>query len=218
MAKLKSTLHEYARASKKDFQQIVNDKALDWVFKSLQQTDRANAQEIAVELGQTGTKLSKSRTTGQLKAGRKIFKDDSLAARIINARLKKKGEPLLFGREMEKAVRKMVNSRIRAISFIKSGWLAAVQKLKRFSSDPRIRAQANDNATKIRGQPKGFAIAANQVLEPVATIVNTATKESPKAARVAEKGLSLGARIIEADMRTYIERKHQKTADKFSAK
>lgn len=212
-----SGLREYAAASKKDFQQIVNDKALDWAFKAQQQTERADAAQIATELGQESTKISLSKS-GQFKARKRIFKDNSFAARIINARRKRSGEALLFGKAMETAVRKLVNARIKARAFIASGFRASIQTLKRFSSDPRIRTQASDSSVKQRGQPKGYAIHATQVLAPVATIVNTANKGEPRAAAVAEEGLRRGAAIVEADMAQYTERKMQETANKHSAK
>ena len=205
MANLRAKLRQYAELSKKAEAQIVNDKAADWAFKSIGQTEKANAQKIAYDLGQIGNQVSVSRKTGKLRKGKRLLKENSLAARIINARLKRKGGKLLFGKEMEKAVNKMIAARMRAVAFIKSGWLAAARRLK-----PTASSEA-----KIRGRPKGTARRAfSGSLMPAAFIINSSTKDSPKAAGIAQEGLRKAIPILIADMNQYIERKLKEAARK----
>lgn len=205
MTKLRTQLRAYAQYSKKSEAEIVNDKAADWAFKAIGQTEKANAQKLAVELGQIGNKISVNKKTGAIRKGKRIFKDGSFAARILNARLAKKGEDLLFGEAMEKKVAKFIAARTRAVAFVKSGWLAAAKKIR----------PASSSEAKIRGKPKGTARRAPlNASIPTALIVNLATKDSPKAASVASEGLRKAIPIMIADMQTYIERKMKEAARK----
>lgn len=210
MAKLRATLRKYSEVSKKTEAQIVNDKALDLAFKALQQTDKANKDQIAQEMGQIGVAVKFSKKSGRFRASKRILADDSFAARIINSRLFKKGKPLLFGKDLEKAAAKMTASRIKATSFIRSGWLGAANRLRATVGGRR----QNAGDSQIRGDPKGDAKAARPALMPVAEIINFATKDSPKARAVAHRGLMKAIPIVIADMEKYIERKMQEATDK----
>ena len=94
-AAFRRELRQYARVNKRSFREIVNAKALDMAFQSLKLTDAANPGAIEYKLGAVGNKVSKNRKTGALRKGKRILKDDSFAARIVNSRLKKAGKPLI---------------------------------------------------------------------------------------------------------------------------
>ena len=92
-AAFRRELRQYARVNKRSFREIVNAKALDMAFHALKHTDSANPGAIEYKLGAVGNKVSKNRKTGALRKGKRILKDDSFAARIVNSRLKKAGKP-----------------------------------------------------------------------------------------------------------------------------
>ena len=205
-AAFRRELRQYARVNKRSFREIVNAKALDMAFQSLKLTDSANPGAIEYKLGAVGNKVSKNRKTGALRKGKRILKDDSFAARIVNSRLKKAGKPLIWGKELEKAAQKLINMRVRAVRFLKSGWLPAIKKLS-YKVDRRDRRPWPKGLSKGKAAPKGWATPAREELRPEAWIANSATNSAPAAIRKVEAGLSRGMAAAVADMRVYIERK-----------
>lgn len=205
-AAFRRELRQYARVNKRSFREIVNAKALDMAFQSLKHTDSANPGAIEYKLGAVGNKVSKNRKTGALRKGKRILKDDSFAARIVNSRLKKAGKPLIWGKELEKAAQKLINMRVRAVRFLKSGWMPAIKKLS-YKVDRRDRRPWPKGLSKGKAAPKGWATPAKEELRPEAWIANSATNSAPAAIRKVEAGLSRGMAAAVADMRVYIERK-----------
>ena len=205
-AAFRRELRQYARVNKRSFREIVNAKALDMAFQSLKLTDSANPGAIEYKLGAVGNKVSKNRKTGALRKGKRILKDDSFAARIVNSRLKKAGKPLIWGKELEKAAQKLINMRVRAVRFLKSGWMPAIKKLS-YKVDRRDRRPWPKGLSKGKAAPKGWATPAREELRPEAWIANSATNSAPAAIRKVEAGLSRGMAASVADMRVYIERK-----------
>jgi|TARA_Y100000034_G_scaffold37265_1_gene45793 hypothetical protein len=205
-AAFRRELRQYARVNKRSFREIVNAKALDMAFQSLKHTDSANPGAIEYKLGAVGNKVSKNRKTGALRKGKRILKDDSFAARIVNSRLKKAGKPLIWGKELEKAAQRLINMRVRAVRFLKSGWMPAIKKLS-YKVDRRDRRPWPKGLSKGKAAPKGWATPAKEELRPEAWIANSATNSAPAAIRKVEAGLSRGMAAAVADMRVYIERK-----------
>lgn len=205
-AAFRRELRQYARVNKRSFREIVNAKALDMAFHALKHTDSANPGAIEYKLGAVGNKVSKNRKTGALRKGKRILKDDSFAARIVNSRLKKAGKPLIWGKELEKAAQRLINMRVRAVRFLKSGWMPAIKKLS-YKVDRRDRRPWPKGLSKGKAAPKGWATPAKEELRPEAWIANSATNSAPAAIRKVEAGLSRGMAAAVADMRVYIERK-----------
>ena len=205
-AAFRRELRQYARVNKRSFREIVNAKALDMAFHALKHTDSANPGAIEYKLGAVGNKVSKNRKTGALRKGKRILKDDSFAARIVNSRLKKAGKPLIWGKELEKAAQKLINMRVRAVRFLKSGWMPAIKKLS-YKVDRRDRRPWPKGLSRGKAAPKGWATPAREELRPEAWIANSATNSAPAAIRKVEAGLSRGMAAAVADMRVYIERK-----------
>jgi hypothetical protein len=123
------TLRRYAKVNKKTFREIVNKKALDLAFNAQRLTEAADPKAIEYKLGAIGNKVGRNRKTGGLRKGRRILKEDNFAARIVNSRRKKAGQPLIWGKELERAAQKLINARVRAVKFLRSGWLPAIKKL-----------------------------------------------------------------------------------------
>ena len=205
-AALSQQLRRYAKVNRRSFKDIVNAKALDMAFQALKHTDAANAGAIEYKLGAIGNKVSKSRKTGQLRKGKRILKDDSFAARIVNSRRKKAGHPLIWGKELEKAAQKLINMRVRAVGFLKSGWMPAIKKLS-YVVDRKDKRPWPKGLSKGKARPKGWGRPAKGELKPEAWIANSATNNNLRAIRKIEAGLSRGMAASIADMAVYIERK-----------
>lgn len=200
------TLRRYAKVNKKTFREIVNKKALDLAFNAQRLTEAADPKAIEYKLGAIGNKVGRSRKTGALRKGRRILKEDNFAARIVNSRRKKAGQPLIWGKELERAAQKLINARVRAVKFLRSGWLPAIKKLS-YSVDRRDRVRWPKGLVKGKAKPKGYGIAARSELKPAALVVNSATKNNAKAQAKIIKGLKAGLNATMADMVIYIDRK-----------
>lgn len=181
-------------------------------------TQKANADAIAQLLGQVGTTVVRSRKTGAFKKGRRIFsaEENSFAARIINSRLKKLGQALLWGQALADAVRKMINARIRSAAFILSGWNTAIATLAAVAGYKN--GKRSSKSRKITpgigwAEPAKFTLSG----PVVCTIANTALIEQSKRdperhsnpMPVAERGLQLGLRATTADMDQHYAEKFQ---------
>lgn len=199
-------LRRYAKVNKRSFKDIVNAKALDLAFQALKHTDAASATAIEYKLGAVGNKVSKSRKTGALRKGKRILKDDSFAARIVNSRRKKAGHPLIWGKELEKAAQKLINMRVRAVRFLKSGWMPAIKKLS-YAVDRRDRRPWPKGLSKGKAATKGWGRPAKAELNPEAWVANSATNNSRQAISKIKAGLSRGMSAAVADMAIYIEKK-----------
>ena len=200
------TLRRYAKVNKKTFREIVNKKALDLAFNAQRLTEAADPKAIEYKLGAIGNKVGRNRKTGALRKGKRILKEDNFAARIVNSRRKKAGQPLIWGKELERAAQKLINARVRAVRFLRSGWLPAIKKLS-FAVDRRDRVRWPKGLVKGKAKPKGYGIAARSELKPAALVVNSATKNNAKAQSKIIKGLKAGLNATMADMVVYIERK-----------
>jgi len=199
-------LRRYAKVNRRSFKEIVNAKALDMAYQALKHTDAANAGAIEYKLGAIGNKVSKSRKTGQLRKGKRILKADSFAARIVNSRRKKAGKALIWGKELEKAAQKLINMRVKAVRFLKSGWMPAIKKLS-YAVERRDRRPWPKGLSKGKARPKGWGRPAKGELKPEAWVANSATNNSRLAISKIEAGLSRGMAASVADMAIYIEKK-----------
>ena len=199
-------LRRYAKVNRRSFKEIVNAKALDMAFQALKYTDAANASAIEYKLGAIGNKVIKSRKTGQLRKGKRMLKESSFAARIVNSRRKKAGQPMIWGKELEKAAQKLINMRVRAVKFLKSGWLPAIKKLS-YAVERRDRRPWPKGLSKGKAATKGWGRPAKAELNPEAWIANSATNNSQQAISKVKAGLSRGMAASVADMAVYIEKK-----------
>jgi|TARA_R110002096_G_scaffold270240_2_gene464132 hypothetical protein len=199
-------LRRYAKVNRRSFKEIVNAKALDMAYQALKHTDAANASAIEYKLGAIGNKVIKSRKTGQLRKGKRMLKESSFAARIVNSRRKKAGQPMIWGKELEKAAQKLINMRVRAVKFLKSGWLPAIKKLS-YAVERRDRRPWPKGLSKGKAATKGWGRPAKAELNPEAWIANSATNNSQQAISKVKAGLSRGMAASVADMAVYIEKK-----------
>jgi hypothetical protein len=210
-------IRQYAAQSRRDFAEICNAKAKDLAFESLRLTHRADANRMRQELSSSvAQKIVISHKTGRTKGGAMVTYHydesgrESLAARLVNWRRAKAGEPMLWGTKLEEAARRLVAARVRSVSFVRSGWLPAIRRL----------GGAGGQGARQVGVPKGYAVPAQPGVSPVSAIVNTALSSEGAGSRLAalaEAGLRLAYAAVTRDMQAYMERKLQQTANRFSS-
>lgn len=134
-AKFERALEQYAYATGKNFSDVANKKLFYVAKRAIWYTHVADYQRIAREMGQNYTAATGKRA-GRYKMVKhstyaNTAKGAPLAAILVNFYRKKLGEKGLYGSEMKKAVQKMVGLRLKSIGFLKAGWIAARDAMKR---------------------------------------------------------------------------------------
>jgi len=221
--KFDETLDRYAEVSSRTHQEIVNTKAYYVARKALWNTPKADSYKMKQQLGGIVTvrrenkrgKMVKRREL-QLVMGTAI--PAPLVSLIINARLGRSGEKGLYGKQMERAGRKLLGSRASSIAFIKSGWLQPIRDIAPFVKD-KGQAAPPDPASKQVGRAKGLGKPAKQTNNPSAEIVNLASaKRDHRAALIKYGEPALRQALMEEDasMNEYIEKKMRPATDQFN--
>lgn len=163
--KLQEALKMYAKARKgKSYSYIVNRMLRNVAAHAIKFTGHADATRIGWMLGHVGNVIGKETKNGfkryatSTSRKRKIYVEDSFARRIVLARMRAKGEKLTEA-EIESKWKRLLNARVAACHFIRSGWLPgfkAMLKATRGDKPPVV-----DSAVRIKGNgPKGYAILA----------------------------------------------------------
>ncbi len=201
--------------------QVINSRAFHAAAKAIPATKKASRQQIEQELGRIGTslkvtksgKLSRTRA-GAFKGGSALVREDSLAARIILARIRNAGaiDHMPHGAALAKAAAKLIASRVRSIGFIRSGWISAMRDFSRYAfgaSKPPM------DGVKVVGQKKGKGTPAKpKVGKMVATLENSALliggRNSSVASNpvpIAEAGMKIALQSEYAEMARHMAEK-----------
>lgn len=221
-----ATIGRAIKASGRTAQRVINGHAIGVLDKAIDMTQSADRDQIAQILGQTGNQLNFTKKGDRLKKrakGKALIKENSFAARIVNARIKEHAGPdfMLWGNALEQAARKLIAARQRSVRFILVGWIWALRDMGRARSSKKSK---NTRAVKVAGQKKGSATPA---AEPtgflgrtlVARIENTSLVESGGKFQskghhnplpIAEKGLSLAMKAEEAEMERHMAEEMKK--------
>lgn len=204
MTEFNKAAEQCIRESERTYPQFINGQLLAVASRALKATAAASKDRIAVEMGQVATSIK----------GRRIYRTDtaSLAHRIINARRARAGLPLIWGNELDQAARKMVASRLRAVNFIRSGWIYAIRTLARAVG---YRSEATDQSARMSGTPKGRAVPANRAFDSIVeglventallTVSKSGTQSNPMP--VAQKGLQTAIDETRRDMLDHLAEK-----------
>ena len=176
--KFDTVLRDYQRVSRKDWKDICNSKAIDVAFRALKETPKAKAAAI------------------------KAVAKQPWWPKLISKRMGK-------GHTREEAAeysRKVIASRLRSVTFLKSGWLPAVRRLWVVARDKFF--AGNAGGARQYGQAKGSVTPAVAGDNPAAIIVNSA-------AGIDKMGVGALQRAVDgaaADMADYIARKMEGSA------
>jgi len=214
-------------ASTRTFPESCNAKGLHLASAAIRHTEKADINRVAYEMGQVATRyVSKSAMNPKrLKRPKRIFADmdkNSLAYRIIVSRMRERGESFTEQEIVQKAVR-MRGARLRAIGFIKSGWIYAVRELSKvvgYTGNQFIKYSKSDTA-RMTGLPKGFVRPAkprlNGIVECVignSALLNNTGNPMP----VAQRGLDKAFQEVVADMKQHLENRMWKLFRSYNAR
>lgn len=204
-SKFDATLKRYAEVSRKDMVDVINSKAYFVARKALWFTPKADQ-----------SKISELRTTPNRHGG-------LLVAAIVHNRLERKlgvgnSSFVLSGRAMQDAINRLIAARRRAVAFLKSGWIPAIQGLDPKAKDKHLAAPKVSGVKQV-GVPKGAFRSANGS-SIVATITNSAQALSDRKSAL-EKigGPALNRAFLDeaASMEKYMEDKLRKAAEQANA-
>lgn len=212
-----------AASSRRTYPEIVNGQGLALASRALRSTEKASANDIATALGQIATERRISKK-GKVTLKR-IYRTDlsSLAHILVNWKRSKKGQEKIWGTELDRAARRLIGARLRAVAFIRSGWIFAIRALSGIVgyADRRDKLSRGESA-RMTGQPKGYAKPARRALSDFVTceIANTAllSHDGRNPYPVAEKGLAKAVQETILDMRRHMEEKLGKVFKQYSAK
>lgn len=212
-----------AKESSRTYPEVCNGQSLALATRALRGTQKADANRIAYELGQIATRKSVSKT-GRV-SFRRVYdqSQDTLAHRIVISRLKKSGQPIPDASEIDRMAKRMRGARLRAVAFIRSGWIEAIRILSRLVGykDARGQRPRASEGARMTGQAKGFARPAQRAFSSVVSceIGNTALLQDERSPMpVAMAGLQAGFAESVKDMRTHLEEKLSGVFKKYNAK
>ncbi len=133
-----STLRRYAALSKRTPAEIVNRKAYMITRRAIWHTKKAQSESLIRELGAgEAVKLvvnKSGKNKGKFSRAKKnktfAFSAAGRFERIIIARLRKSGKSIPRAEELAEYLSKVFKARLRAIAFIKSGFIEPREKFK----------------------------------------------------------------------------------------
>jgi hypothetical protein len=222
-AEFNRALQAAAKESSRTYPQVVNGQSLALASRALRATMKADANKIAYQLGQVATQKKVS------KKGRVSFKriyadtNNTLAHKIVVARLRQRGQPIPDAAEVDRMAKRMRGARLRAVAFIRSGWVYAIRTLAtqvgyRDARGGRPRA---GEAARMTGTQKGYAKPAPKTSGDVAAceIANTALLQDERSPMpVALAGLNSAFAESVRDMRNHLREKLSGVFRKYNAR
>jgi len=214
-------LDEYKKVSSRSLTEILNNKAYYIAVNALNYTKKANIEDIRKDMGRivtTGVINKRGKAVN-----RKVYeaslnrsnKTVPLAALIVNAKLRKEGQPPVFGEELNDAMRKLYASRVRSISFVRASWIPAIKRLSALvkKSGPT----RPDTTAKKYGQDKGGCQPALVTGSTVkASIWSDIHKTAARISKNLQEGLRIAYQKETMSMAGYIKNKMDKDTAKFA--
>lgn len=214
LKELQRKISQYKKDSGKDAVETLNHAGLQLALRALWNTKSADKQDIeSLREVYAVTVFGKKR---RLKKAKELRRATTRGLVVYISKLRRDGnDPKGLSTEqlMTGAIR-MVNRRMSSVSFIKSGWIAAIKRLsnalgKGTPSLPRKRAG------------KGSARPAVQSENPFAEIVNRSRSDTAKGSdaallRYGGQGLTSAIPVATADLAAYGEKKLTQRAAEFN--
>lgn len=202
-------LKRWQKETGKHGAEAINKKAFFVVKRAQDLTPKADKTAIEVSLGATARKVSKSRKTGALKAGARVYKDGALVFRMIQAQRKREGQPGLSGSEMRKEANRIISARTRSIATLKRGWNEAKRKLARASKLSAMPVKGQ----RVKGRSMAYPASAKQQTISAKIIYRLRNSENRIDRRV-RLALQKGFAAEALDMVRYLNKKLQEGANK----
>lgn len=211
-AMFKQTLSRYALQSSRTIREVINRTALNLAFESMNETKRARRDEI----DKLGTKADpKARVWWRYikKLIRETgFNIANTTAKSVSKLKRKKGSVHsvigtgVSGRDLTAVSEKVKAGRRRAIGYIASGWLPAVEFFWNRVKDKPFRR--GGNKPKQFGPPQGRGYESGATWNPAAHIEN----KTDAAGRIAGLAYRKSLRNVGVEMVRYMRERMEKAA------
>jgi hypothetical protein len=165
-------LHDIARTDRKEYKYVMNDQAIRFAFDAIKHTKAATPARIEKDLDRRQIVAHQvfSKSGKRLKKSKRIKAKGTLAERLINAKRRDAGKPLLWGSDMEQAVSELKKARRKSSAYIKAGWLPGSQILMRANRSSK--AGIRSGRTKQHGRGHGTAKSARAAVVSQCSITN----------------------------------------------
>ena len=202
-----NALKRYLRVSSRSLPEALNEKAYFVAAGAIRNTHKADFEKIKSELGahMVGVIGKRGKELKRKKLALVENYYSQLIVLIIVARLRRAGKPIPPADELKDMALGEVRKRIASVGYIRSGWVAAVRVLARFSKYGRLKFEM----PKMFGSPRGGVKIAREG-DPVARIWNDAGRTGKQAEAVAkygQEGLERAFKEETADMLQHLEGK-----------
>jgi hypothetical protein len=222
-------LQQVAAESSRTFPEFLNGQAFRLATLAVRETEKADANKIAWQLGQTSKRTVNKRTGAQLKTAKRVYAGTAASLslyKILNWRRKRAGKEPLGGKEMSGPARKFRAAALRSTGFIGSGWVWSIRELAKTIG---IRPLAGTKLPKVGGAAKGYANPARFALSGVVTseigntslLAESSQRTGSRPGRpmvIAARGLGVAMNLTAKDMLAHLARKLQPVLDRHSAK
>lgn len=217
-----AVLKEYMRYTKRTAAEVANTACYYAARNAVLLTQHSEGEEIRRELGRRVTVDAVSKKGKAIKRKENQFTLSNNKTQIprvfliINAQRRFSGKPPLAGKELAEVAMRMINARVRAVNFIRSGWLPGIKLLGRFAVKGTI---VDYGKLKERGKPTGGGTPAKPNLTTaLAVMFNDVIGSHGKASSVVENIKNKGAQAgLDKEMQSkqeYIDRKLQEDLNK----
>lgn len=210
MSQFNRTLNEYMAKHPGTLEEIVDKKMYFVLRGAWERTPEVTRQQVERDLSVSAYRIRRSRKTGKLSRGRMILGNTSLLYALVNSRRGNARLKGYYGKEMEKAARKVANARIRAAGTARRGWL---RPLLLFAGKTRD-AVPSQAFTGRQPAGAGSGKVAQRGWSPLAEANYAVNIEGSRIDPRVEAALRDSLAAEEASMREYIARKVQEEIDK----
>ena len=113
--------------SSRDASEVINSAARDIIFRSAQQTKKADKHKIEADLTRSIYTVTTGKSGRILKKPKRMYQASELVYRIVNAKRRKRGERGIAGKDMAQEAQKEIKRRINAVGYIAyAGWNKAL--------------------------------------------------------------------------------------------
>jgi hypothetical protein len=222
-----SQLTKYLNFTQKNVATQVNKRSANIIMKSMQYTRRADASAINALMrrevvNSEVVKYPKAGKSGGARIVRpkspKVTRHATLAAyKIYNYWRKRRGMKALGGKQMSGKTKIFIDSIVKSVAYITSGWYPALNLFKR--------AGSNVSGVKPPSNPKGTASKGGGIVAKPGPVVRSyfynsanppsrSDKKGMNVSDIAGRPLDIAMSREEADMKEWLEDEMKKTADK----
>lgn len=193
-------LRDYMTYTKKDFVDVVNQKAFWSVIGALKKTYNADKQVISSELDAPSDK----------------FNGLTVAQAMALVRLRKDGNKNPKKSEINALARRIKNARRKAVGFLKSGWLPAVQLLAPFAPSKAGNSTQGLSVKNPKGSAKPATPSARGVNAEASFWNSIVAGGDVTAHNYMVTALEESMNEQAADMEAYVRRKMNRNAERFN--